>query len=620
MRLAWLAHLFVGDWLCFLYLIGLSWSIAPRPQTVLSRVFCLGMYNAQAILGAFALVAITSIFCFALPFPWLFLSLSVGVHGAVFIYVFINSITFRHYHFNINRVIVGLVFGEGSDEVVQPSFIEYILFGVAILCLMGVVMGLELGLWYGLSASVSSVVLSCIGVLCAAYVVQQVLYAVCIACGTQSCLQFTYKVLLFDTLSWHSAWRRLRLPWPDGRAYSRQFKQIHKEKQVLPVPMRPDVVASHDPYRILMIVIDSWRFDMLTPDVMPTLHQLSKRCLRFQRHWSSGNTTQPGVFGLMTGELPMYWSAYHSEGAPGSFLIRNAIDQQYQCGIYGSATLKNPAFHRTVFSDVPKLSCYAYGDHPLARDQAITKKMTEFLKQRGEDRQSFFGFMFYDAAHGYFTIPDLPQHFKPVKTVNHILLNQKTDPQPIKNQYQNALVEIDRCLGDVFDQLEASRLLDDTIVVVTSDHGQEFNDLGKNYWEHPSNFARYQLQVPCLVYHPKEEPRDIHSWTTHYDVVPTLLEEALGVVPAAGEWAGSHLWRCAQEPFVLAESYTHYAAVTDQNIIEIQTDGHYQVYDHNMNVQPYQADQHHAVLEKAWRQMHAETSRSVSDQLQVSEG
>jgi membrane-anchored protein YejM (alkaline phosphatase superfamily) len=36
-------------------------------------------------------------------------------------------------------------------------------------------------------------------------------------------------------------------------------------------------------------------------------------------------------------------------------------------------------------------------------------------------------------------------------------------------------------------------------VIVTSDHGEEFNDTGKNYWGHNGNFSPYQVAVPLLV-------------------------------------------------------------------------------------------------------------------------
>ena len=42
-------------------------------------------------------------------------------------------------------------------------------------------------------------------------------------------------------------------------------------------------------------------------------------------------------------------------------------------------------------------------------------------------------------------------------------------------------------------------LLENSVIVITGDHGQEFNDNRRNYWGHSSNFTRYQTGVPLLL-------------------------------------------------------------------------------------------------------------------------
>ena len=45
-------------------------------------------------------------------------------------------------------------------------------------------------------------------------------------------------------------------------------------------------------------------------------------------------------------------------------------------------------------------------------------------------------------------------------------------------------------------QLQLQGLDDQTIVVVTSNHGQEFNETQSNSWGYDSNYSTYQVQVP----------------------------------------------------------------------------------------------------------------------------
>ena len=68
-----------------------------------------------------------------------------------------------------------------------------------------------------------------------------------------------------------------------------------------------------------------------------------------------------------------------------------------------------------------------------------------------------------------------------------------------------------------------------TYIVITSDHGQEFNDLNKNYWEHPSNFAQYQTKVPLVMHWPGKSPQQWQHRTSHCDIAATLMPHLLGI-------------------------------------------------------------------------------------------
>ena len=50
---------------------------------------------------------------------------------------------------------------------------------------------------------------------------------------------------------------------------------------------------------------------------------------------------------------------------------------------------------------------------------------------------------------------------------------------------------MDDLIGKVINQLKNKGLLENTIIIITGDHGQEFNDNKKGYWEHGGNFSKY---------------------------------------------------------------------------------------------------------------------------------
>ncbi|MEF1215375.1 sulfatase-like hydrolase/transferase, partial [Vibrio alginolyticus] len=149
----------------------------------------------------------------------------------------------------------------------------------------------------------------------------------------------------------------------------------------------------------------------------------------------------------------------------------------YRMGIFGSAPLTSPPLSRTVFKKVSDLTLKQTGETAVERDQQITDKFIEFQKQDSD--KPYFGFLFYDAAHGtVFPEPEFAK-FKPYwERVDHILLNNDFDASLYHNRYKNSLYYIDSLIGDVLKNVD----LDNTIVVISSDHGEEFNDHKMNYW------------------------------------------------------------------------------------------------------------------------------------------
>jgi arylsulfatase len=93
------------------------------------------------------------------------------------------------------------------------------------------------------------------------------------------------------------------------------------------------------------------------------------------------------------------------------------------------------------------------------------------------------------------------------------------------NYYLNCMRDVDRSLAMVLDELEASGLADDTIVVLTADHG----DMDGAHKLHAKGAVAYreQIHVPLIVVHPAHAGgRQCRAVTSHLDLAPTLLSFA----------------------------------------------------------------------------------------------
>ncbi len=82
----------------------------------------------------------------------------------------------------------------------------------------------------------------------------------------------------------------------------------------------------------------------------------------------------------------------------------------------------------------------------------------------------------------------------------------------------------DMHFGRLLDHLRAEGLYDNTIIVLVSDHGEEFYD--HRNWEHGKSLYEEQLHVPLIVRFPGswEAGRRVSELAEHIDILPTLLE------------------------------------------------------------------------------------------------
>lgn len=89
-------------------------------------------------------------------------------------------------------------------------------------------------------------------------------------------------------------------------------------------------------------------------------------------------------------------------------------------------------------------------------------------------------------------------------------------------EYDEFILNVDHEFKRLFDKLESSGLLDNTWVVLTSDHGEMFE---RGIWAH-NTATLYQpvVRVPLLIFEPGNQVgKNIYSPTSAIDLMPTLL-------------------------------------------------------------------------------------------------
>jgi len=337
---------------------------------------------------------------------------------------------------------------------------------------------------------------------------------------------------------------------------------------------------------ILFVCIDSWRSDCMSSEITPNIYKLSKFSQVFNQHYSGSNGTRGGIFSLFYGMPSTYWDNMKSNCISPVFI--NTLEKSnYSFGIFSCATLVSPAFDKTVFSHLKDIETCNHGNRPSAGDRIITDKFNSFLDKykQSKSQKPFFGFVFYDSAHGY----DYPDDFKTVfnpslKSVNYITLNNDYDPIPFFNRYKNCLNYIDTQIERIIQKLEQYNLLENTLIVFTGDHGQEFNDNHKNYWGHNGNFSKYQIKVPMIIYDTELVHKQYTHKTSHYDLVPTMLSRYFYCAnPVADYCIGKDLFRTKDWDYLISGSYMKYGIRYENKIINKYNSGNFEVTDLKLN-------------------------------------
>lgn len=358
-------------------------------------------------------------------------------------------------------------------------------------------------------------------------------------------------------------------------------------RQQLNYPLQPLETTDSIPlYNVLYIVIDSWNPKAFSREVTPHIAEFSAVSHQFSNHFSSSNATIGSVFGMFY-SLPYSYEASATDEKVYPVFFERLKDLNYNIQLFPSANL---VLEESVFGGLENINKSTEGAATYQRDINITNNAIHFLENQNNDKP-FFAFLFYDAAHAISVPQEYRTQFTPSwSEPNYMALNNNMDATPFFNLYKNCIYFIDGQIGKVLHELENKDMLKNTIVIITGDHGQEFNETQKNNWGHFSNYSDWQIKIPFILYHPKiEEGKTFTHTTTHYDLVPTLMEDFLGVKNKPFDYAiGENLYdTISRYPFWSGDFYIRTSLVFEDVLTTVEhSSGVLSVTDRSLNPLP----------------------------------
>lgn len=295
--------------------------------------------------------------------------------------------------------------------------------------------------------------------------------------------------------------------------------------------------------KIVLVSLDTLRADHLgiygyARDTSPRIDTFAGQSFVFDRTLSPAPNTPPSQMSMMTSLYPGRhgFTGKGDKLAPG---IETLAGRLRQAGLRTAGFVDGGYLH-PAFGFGRGFESY---DHEGGGLAGILPRALSWLDANGDE--PFFLFLHtYDIHAPYLSPPpfrglfhDQPYTGDLVPSVERLdalfLAQAELDPielQHLVDSYDEGIRYADAQIGRLFDHLEQSGRLEDTLVILTSDHGEEFGEHGSViHWQ---LYFQPNLRVPLLLRPPGgiEGPMRIVDQAELIDILPTLLAMA-GAAP-----------------------------------------------------------------------------------------
>jgi arylsulfatase A-like enzyme len=341
----------------------------------------------------------------------------------------------------------------------------------------------------------------------------------------------------------------------------------------------PGAGSPGSPTPVVLVSVDTLRADRLNLYgyearlTSPHLDALARDAVVFENHVAAAPWTPPSQMSLLTGLWPSSHGVTYSfkefhEGERGESRIpvlgpsRRTLAQR----------LSEKGYATAAFTGGRTLSGWLGFDRGFSTFHTNMFKvsapaMDEMLGWvgRNQDRRFFLFWHTFETHAPYLGTRFLEEVLPPAKAqkvralVEEMARAKSTQEAPLRNRlralgayrrevtealYAGAIVDADRWVGRLLDELKARRLYDRCLLIVTSDHGEEFADRSPQsyYNAHGHDVHREMVHVPLLVKLPGQAHagQRVSAVSRAVDVVPTVLD-VLGLPHTAPGLQGESL-------------------------------------------------------------------------------
>jgi arylsulfatase A-like enzyme len=344
------------------------------------------------------------------------------------------------------------------------------------------------------------------------------------------------------------------------------------KKQVKAAPRRKAAAAARTAGaarraggNVILLTIDTLRADVLgcyggTGGFSPFIDSIQDKCLRFERCQAVGPYTQASFPGILTSSFYLD----HDDHGRGKVLSTERVlvsEPLRKAGIVTAAFHSNPylcglfGWNRgwNVFYD--SMDDEVSDEVPFIQAEVINRKADQWLGAHlaaGGAKKPFFLWTHYmDMHEPYVPAREDVAAVDPALSLGHeemfglfrgtLLPRDVSSPATVdvlRKLYLANLRKVDRCVREFFGILRRHGVIENSTVIVTADHGDEFGEHGG--LSHDGRMYEELLHVPLMFYREdRAAGESCGKLVSNADIPPTVLD--LFGLPAERSFQGRPL-------------------------------------------------------------------------------
>jgi arylsulfatase A-like enzyme len=307
--------------------------------------------------------------------------------------------------------------------------------------------------------------------------------------------------------------------------------------------------SSSRPPNVILISIDTLRSDHLgcygyDRNTTPAVDAFRREAVLFRTAIASAPSTLPSHASMFTSLAPQHHGAAHTKSTPlaaGFVTLAEVLrDAGYRTAAYSGGVQLAPEYGLNQGFET-------YEDVDDGTFRQVAARARPFLER--EKGRPFFLFLHtYEVHHPYWPSPEERARFETASAtilpsyIDKRLLERinagqmridDADRAHIANAYDSEISSMDEAFRGLVADLKRLGVYDNSIIVFTSDHGEELGEHGFMGW-HSHTLYEELLRVPLLVRFPsaKHAGSAVEGMVRSVDIAPMVLE-TLGIASPA---------------------------------------------------------------------------------------